>query len=142
MRTVCVEFAMVTVTAADVAVFPAASRARAVSVCCEPLAAEVVFHAAEYGAVVSSAPSAAPSRKNWTPATPTLSDALAVTVTEPLTVAPEVGEVTATVGADVSLLATVAVTAGEVAALPAASRARAVNACAPFAAVVVFHVIE
>ena len=83
-------FDTVTTTAADVAVFPAASRARAVNVC-EPLLVVVVFHATAYGAVVSSAPSAPPSSRNCTPATPTLSEALAVTVTVRLTVAPDLG---------------------------------------------------
>ena len=57
-----------------------------------------MFHATVYGAVVSSAPRLAPSRRNCTPATPTLSDALAVTFTEPDTVAPAAGAVRATVG--------------------------------------------
>src|SRR5258708_3896975 len=80
-------FAAVTVTAADVAVLPAASRATAVSVC-EALLAVVVFQATEYGAVVTSAPRFAPSSLNCTPTTPTLSDALALTGVEPGTVAP------------------------------------------------------
>ena len=65
----------VTVTAAEVVTLPAASRATAVRLC-DPLLADVVFHGTEYGAVVSSAPSAAPSRRNCTPTTPTLSEAL------------------------------------------------------------------
>src|SRR5688572_31773003 len=44
--------ATVTETVADVVMLPAPSRARAVSAC-DPLAAVVVSHAAEYGALVS-----------------------------------------------------------------------------------------
>src|SRR5258708_8251365 len=80
-------FAAVTVTAADVAVLPAASRATAVSVC-EALLAVVVFQATEYGAVVTSAPRFAPSSLNSTPPPPTLSHALALSVFGPDTVAP------------------------------------------------------
>jgi len=72
----------VTVTGADVVWLPAASRATAVSVC-EPSLEAVVSTEIEYGAEVSSAPSAAPSPKNRTPTTPTLSDALAEIVTVP-----------------------------------------------------------
>ena len=70
----------VTLTAAEVAVLPAASRATAVSVCA-PLVAVVLFQVIEYGAVVTSAPRLAPSSLNCTPATPTLSAAFADTVT-------------------------------------------------------------
>src|SRR5438445_5372962 len=87
----------VTVTAAEVVRLPAASRATAVSVC-EPLLAVVVFHDIEYGVAVSSAPRLAPSNRNCTPTTPTLSEALAVTLVVPPTVAPETGEVMLTVG--------------------------------------------
>src|SRR5882762_10632459 len=125
----------VTVTAAAVAVLPAASRATAVSVC-EPLLAVVVFHEIEYGAAVSSSPRFAPSRRNWTPTTPTLSDAFAVTVVVPLAVAPFAGAVMLTVGG-VPSFETVTVTAVAVAVLPAASRATAVSVCEPFVAVVV-----
>src|SRR5216684_818107 len=91
----------VTVTGADVVVLPAASRATAVSVCA-PLVAAVVSHATEYGAAVSSAPTFEPSSLNCTPTTPTLSLAVAVTVTVPDTVEPPAGAVSATVGAVVS----------------------------------------
>ncbi len=47
---------------------------------------------------MSSAPRLAPSSRNWTPATPTLSAAVAVTVVVAETVAPAVGAVTETVG--------------------------------------------
>src|SRR5437867_2894570 len=130
----------VTVTATDVVRLPAASRATAVSVC-EPLVAVVVFHETAYGTVVSSAPRLAPSSLNWTPTTPTLSDAFAVTVTVDLTVAPFTGDVMLTVGGVVSL-DTVTVTAADVAVLPAASRATALSVCEPLVAVVVFHETE
>ena len=86
----------VTVTGAEVVLLPALSRATAVRVC-EPLLAVVVSHGTEYGAVVSSALKV-PSKKNCTSATPLLSDALAVTLIVPETVAPEAGEVMLTVG--------------------------------------------
>src|SRR5437773_2579081 len=91
----------VTVTAAEVVRLPAASRATAVSVC-EPLLAVVVFQETEYGAAASSTPRLAPSSRNCTPTTPTLSEALAVTLVVPPTVAPETGEVMLTVGGVVS----------------------------------------
>ena len=69
----------VTATAVEVAWLPAASRARAVRLC-EPLVPAVVGQVTEYGADVSSAPTAWPSTKKLTPATATLSAALAVTV--------------------------------------------------------------
>ena len=55
-----------------------------------------------YGATVSSAPRLEPSSLNWTPATPTLSDAFAPTDTVPETTAPAAGAVTATAGFVVS----------------------------------------
>src|SRR5439155_663855 len=129
----------VTVTGAEVVVLPAASRATAVRVC-EPLAAPVVFQEIEYGAVVSSAPKLAPSILNCTPATPTLSAALAVIVTVAGTVWPFAGELMLTVGGVVSgggALATVTVTGAEVLLLPAASRATAVRVCEPLSDVLV-----
>jgi hypothetical protein len=134
----------VTVTALDVVAFPAASRARAVKVW-EPGRAVVVFHESEYGALVSSALRLPPSSMNWTPATPTLSAAFAVTLIVPETVDPGAGDVMLTVGGVVSgggPLETVTVTAAEVVAFPAASRARAVRVCVPLLAVVVSHGIE
>jgi hypothetical protein len=77
---------------------------------------------------------------NSTAATPTLSDAVAVTGTVPDTVAPLPGELIATVGAVVSgggPLDTVTVSGAEVLVLPAVSRARAVRVCEPLLAVVV-----
>src|SRR6185436_7225910 len=130
----------VTLTAADVVVLPAASRATAVNVC-RPLAVIVVFHVCVWGMAVSSAPRLMPSSLNCTPATPTLSVAVAEIVTAvPDTVAPAAGAVIATVGAVVSALLTVTLTAADVVVLPAASRATAVNVCRPFAVVVVFQV--
>src|SRR2546422_543879 len=120
-------FATVTVTATAVVVLPAASRATAVSAC-DALLAVVVSHASAYGAIVSSTPTFAPSRRNWTPTTPMLSDALALIVVVPETVAPFAGAVRLTVGGVVSL-STVTVIAAAVAVLPAASRATAVSAC-------------
>src|SRR5439155_21030177 len=91
----------VTLTAAEVALFPVASRATAVTLC-KPLLAVVVFQETEYGATVSSTPRIAPSSLNCTPTTPTLSVARAATVTVPANVAPALGEVRLTVGDVVS----------------------------------------
>ena len=77
---------------------------------------------------MSSVPSGDPSTRNCTPATPTLSDALAETAVVPETVALLDGDVMDTAGAVVSgLLVTVTVTGPDVVRLPAASRATAVN---------------
>src|SRR6267143_17210 len=92
----------VTVTGAEVARLPAASRATAVRVC-EPLLAVVVSQGAEYGAAVTSAPTFTPSSRNCTPAIPMLSEALAVTLIVPATMVPGAGEVMLTVGGVVSL---------------------------------------
>ena len=92
---------LLTVTAVaglEVVLFPAASRAVAVSEC-DPLVVVVLFQEIEYGLVVSSVPRFAPSNLNCTPTTPTLSLALADTVMVPDTVAPLVGAVMETVGA-------------------------------------------
>src|SRR5438876_1551183 len=91
----------VTLTAAEVAALPAASLATAVKLWL-PFALKAVFQETEYGATVSSTPRIAPSSLNCTPTTPTLSVALAATVTVPATVAPGLGEVTLTVGGVVS----------------------------------------
>src|SRR5207245_9838417 len=80
----------VTVTEEEVPVLLAASRATALRVWLRG-AAVVVSHVTEYGDVVSSASRLPPSSWNWTPATPTLSEAVAETVMVPVTVAPEVG---------------------------------------------------
>jgi hypothetical protein len=133
----------VTVTPADVVRLPAASRATALSVC-EPLLAVVVFHATAYGALGSSPPSAAPSSVNCTPTTPTLSDALAVTVIDPLTVDPAAGDVIATDGGVVSGtgLDTVTLTGSDVYRRPTRSRATAVRVWEPLLVVVVFQETE
>jgi hypothetical protein len=67
-----------------------------------PFVAEVVFQVMEYGAVVSSVPRLEPSRRNWTPETPMLSEAVAETVTEAETVEPLVGVERETTGRVVS----------------------------------------
>ena len=77
--------------------FPAASRATALSVC-SPSVSAVVFQASEYGLAVSAEPTLAPSTRNCTLCTPTASEALAVTVGVPDTVAPALGELIETVG--------------------------------------------
>src|SRR2546428_4266512 len=93
-----VSFATVTLIPTAVAVFPAASRATADKICV-PLVATVAFQETEYGATGSFAPRLTPSRENCTPATPTLSEAEAETVTAvPETVAPFAGAVSETVG--------------------------------------------
>ena len=94
---------------------------------------------------MASAPRLMPLYLNWTPTTPTLSEALAVTLIVPPTIAADAGDVMLTVGKVVSgggALDTVMVTGAEVRTLPAASRATAVNVCDPFANVVVFTATE
>src|SRR5207249_3061442 len=125
----------VTLTAAEVVVLPAASRATAVTLC-EPLLAVVVFHERVCCADGRAALKFTPSSLNCTPTTPTLSLAFAETVTVPATEAPGAGEEMETVG---GLLSTVTLTAAEVAELPASSRATAVTLCEPLLAVVLFH---
>src|SRR5439155_6252702 len=134
-------FEIVTLVDADVARLFEVSRARAASVCVELFARVVVSQPIVYGGVVTSAPNATPSTRNCTPATPTLSVALATRLTVPLTVAPLAGEVSATVGGVLSF-DTVTVTAAEVVTLPAASRATAVSVCAPLLAVGVLQASE
>jgi len=92
----------VTETDAEVVWLPAASRATAVSVWL-PFVTDVVFQETENGAEVFSAPKFVPSSLNWTPTTPTLSEAVAKTVIElPETVLPDAGAVIDTVGGVVS----------------------------------------
>ncbi len=69
---------------------PAASRARADSVCVV-LVAVRVSQVTVYGLLVTSAPSGAPSSRNCTPVTPSASVAVAVTVIELATVVPAAG---------------------------------------------------
>src|SRR5207245_829497 len=98
----------VTLTAAEAAVLPAASRATAV----RPWAAFVAVVVGQeivYGAAVTSAPKLTPSSLNCTPTTPTLSVALAETVIVPETVALAAGAVMETVGGVVSTTVSVAV---------------------------------
>ncbi len=90
-------FATLTVTGADVVRLPAASRARAVSVCA-PFETVRVSQASPYGASKSSAPLATPSTKNCTPTTPTLSLASAMTLTMSPTWALRAGDVIETDG--------------------------------------------
>ena len=129
----------VMLTAADVVLFPAESRATAVSVC-RPSGTIAVFQATANGGVLTSVPKLAPSMRNWTPATPMLSEAYAEIVIAPETVAPGPGVVTVTTGGVVSAFATVSVTGALDPTLPAASEAFAASTCDPLAAVVVFQV--
>ena len=91
----------VTLMIDEVAVLPAASRAVA-EILWEPLDVIVVSQAMVYGEVVSSDPRLTPSSLNWTPKTPTLSEALALMVVVAETVEPLVGAVMETVGGVVS----------------------------------------
>src|SRR5262245_57218050 len=91
----------VTLTLAAVAVLPEEAAARAESGCGR-WRAVVVFQLNVYGGVVTGAPIGAPSNRNCTPATATLSEAEAVTATVPETVVPDCGAVIATVGGVVS----------------------------------------
>src|SRR6266571_495720 len=88
-------------TGLEVEMLPAASRARAARVWA-PAVVVAVFQEMAYGAVVSSDPSVAPSSRNWTPATPTLSVALAATGIVPVRLDPARGEVTDAIGGVVS----------------------------------------
>ena len=82
----------------------------------------------------------APSSLNCTPATPTLSETVAETVTAaPETVAPVAGAVTETVGGVVSAMVTL--TAAAVAVLPAVSRVTAVSVCVPMEERAVFQLV-
>src|SRR5207247_4912921 len=106
----------VTVTGSEMVTLPAASRATAVRVC-DPSLVVVVSHGTEYGASVSSAPRSASSSLNWTPATPTSSEAVATTSMVRLTVAPDDGDAMVTDGGLVSAggpVETVTLTGAEV----------------------------
>jgi hypothetical protein len=130
-------FDTVTVTMALVVAWPAAFLAIASRVWL-PLLAAVVFQENTYGALLSAAPTLAPSTWNCTLATPTLSDAFAVTLTVPDAVAPFAGAVIDTVGGvPGGPLFTVTVTLALVAETPAVSFAIAVSVCAPLLALVV-----
>src|SRR2546427_10031143 len=78
-------------------VLPDASRAIAMRVWA-PFSTVVVSHEIENGGLLRSAPRVWPSTLNCTPTTPTLSAALADTVTVPMTVDPELGAMIDTVG--------------------------------------------
>src|SRR5256712_12585860 len=94
----------VTLTAAEAAVLPAASRATAV----RPWAAFVAVGVGQeivYGAAGTSAPRLTLSSLNCTPTMPTLSVALAEAVILPKTVAPAAGAVIETVGGVTSAMA-------------------------------------
>ena len=93
-------FVTVTVIVA-VFVLPAASRAVAERECV-PLETVVESQETEYGDDVSSEPMLFPSALNCTPETPTLSEAVAESVTVPETDAPLAGEVIETDGRMVS----------------------------------------
>ena len=96
---VVVTLLTVTETLLEVVVLLDVSLATAVRVYV-PFAEVVVFHITENGDVVSSPPRFTPFSLNWTPETPTLSEAEAETVTVPATV--PVGEERETVGGVVS----------------------------------------
>src|SRR5438128_2331909 len=107
-----------------VAIFPAASRATAERVW-EPFDAVVEFKAIAKRVEVSWGPRLLASSLNWPPTTPTLSEALAETVTAvPETVAPLAGALMETTGGVLSAigLLTVTVILLAVARFPAASR--------------------
>src|SRR5207249_2962471 len=134
-------FDTVTLTGDEVVRFPAASRAVAVRVC-EPLPTVVVFQDTEYGDAVSSPPRLAPSTRNTTPATPTLSEAEALTVTVPDTVAPDAGALILTAGGVVSAFDTVMVTGSEAYRSPSTSLPTAVRVCEPLPTAAVFQETE
>src|SRR5450755_310373 len=102
-------FCTVTVTGADGPTLPLVSVAWAVRTC-EPSDARVVSHWMAYGGEVTSPPSGAPSRKNRTAATATLSLASAATGTWPDTIWPLAGLVMLTVGGILSTGAVALVT--------------------------------
>ena len=91
----------VTATETLVVTLPAISRAVALRLWL-PAVLVVVSQRVEYGGSRTSEPMGAPSRRNWTPATATLSVAEAATVTVLVTVALGEGAVIATVGGVVS----------------------------------------
>ena len=95
-----VSLSTVTLTVVDDPTFPAASLARDCSVCA-PFDAVAVFQLHAYGDVVSVA-ATAPSSRNSTLVTPTLSVADAVTLVVPDTVAAFAGAVIDVAGASVS----------------------------------------
>src|SRR5436190_21138268 len=97
-------FATATATPGDAPGLPAASYAIADTTWL-PSATVCVFHEMEYGAAVTGEPTFAPSTWNCTLVTPTLSAAVATTVTAPSREAPPAGAVTVAVGGVVSAVA-------------------------------------
>src|SRR5262245_55387730 len=91
-------FATDTETGADVVTLPASSRATAVRLCV-PFVLVAVFQRIVNGEVTTSMPRLTPSRRNCTPATPTLSAAVALIAIVPETAAAGAGAVIETVGA-------------------------------------------
>ena len=132
----------VTLMVVAVVVLPAASRATALSVCGAVGRGRSCSRRRCRGSWCPRRRGPGPSSLNCTPLTPTLSAALAVTLIVACTGAPSAGAVSDTVGAIASGLATVTLTVVAVLVLPAASRATAVSACAPFVAVEVFQGTE
>jgi hypothetical protein len=130
----------VTVTLALVVLFPAPSVAMARNVWL-PLDDFVESQENAYGEAAFAEPRFAPSNWNCTPATLTLSAAVAVTATVPETVAPLAGEVIVTVGGVVSfvVLSTFTVMLALVAEFPAASVATALIVWLPLDSVVEFN---
>ena len=94
-------FETVTEAMVEALVFPASSLAIAMMLF-EPLVVPVVSQEYEYGEDVSSAPRFTPSSLNWTPTTPTLSEAVAVRLVVPERVELLAGAVRETVGRVVS----------------------------------------
>ena len=96
---------MATGTGAEVVWLPAASRATAVKVY-DPFATLSVNAKTEYGCAGTSPPRLmTPFTLNWTPTTPTSSEAVAARVITPHMVAPDTGETISTVGGVVSVWA-------------------------------------
>ena len=107
-------------TGLEVAGLPDASVATAVRVW-DPLAAVIEFQARVYGAAVRRGPMLIPSSWNWTPATATLSPAIAARLTTPATTEPGAGPVMLTVGGWVSAVEVPAAWFDGVPSLPAPS---------------------
>ena len=104
---------------------------------CGPFVTVAVFQEVLYvgPAPVTGAPKLAPSRLNWTPVTPTLSVAVAVTgMVPPFTYDPFPGAVIETTGGMLSIVTVTLLR--EV--FPAASVWRGWNVCGPFVSVAVF----
>jgi uncharacterized protein GlcG (DUF336 family) len=132
-----------TTTAAEVARLPKVSDATANKVWV-PFVALLEFQLNVYGAMVTAGPAGLPSTSNSTDAIAApLPAALAEIAVVPVTVAPEAGDVIATVGGFplLAVFETFTVTGFEVAATFNLSVTTAVKVCTPLLAVVVFHEI-